>query len=111
MLVGDLAGPLIGAIVFKCSSGRYSSFSRIALWSIPSTYIAVMLFGAALGMTEMYTRGILAAINDIFIAVFCLTAMPRCWSIFLATLITQLWVGGWRLQMRRPALEVCPDAI
>jgi len=87
-----VSGPLIGAAVFSVSRWAYRSFFFVALWTVPSVYVAAALNGIIVGYLDSIARG-----GDMILQTFAVTlvgiSVPSpLWLIYPVAFVTHLWV-------------------
>jgi hypothetical protein len=97
VLVGILVtGPLIGFAVFSLSRWSYRSRLTIVLWTVPSVYLAVALFGVVSGALDGIARGQEIMLEDFFAALFGISIPSPFWLLFPLAFATHLWVSSGR---------------
>jgi len=82
-----IAGPGIGLAIYFLSRWMYSRGKlSLVLWTVVSTYIAVALFGLALGVADAFrpiertTWGVI--VQSVLACVWGLTFLPAFWLLF-----------------------------
>ena len=90
-----IAGSVIGLLVYGASKWSYRSIWAVAVWTVPSVYIATVLFGLVAGFLENSTPARVhePAINVIIMFLLGVYHIPRLWFIvFPLAFVTHLWV-------------------
>jgi hypothetical protein len=97
VVIGILVtGPLIGFAIFSLSRWSYRSRLTIALWTVPSVYLAVALFGVVSGSLDGIARGQEIMLEDFFAALFGISMPSPFWLLIPLAFTTHLWVRSGR---------------
>jgi hypothetical protein len=93
VLVGILVtGPFIGLSVWLISRWAYRSLTLIALWTVPSVYLATAQFGLVTGLLDGISRGREMGLEDFVAALWGISIPSPFWAIHPLAFLTHLWV-------------------
>jgi hypothetical protein len=104
-----VAGPFVGIAVFFGSRWSYSSRSGVALWTIPSVYIAVAMFGLVIGVLDSVMRGTEMIVLTVVSSLWGISIPSPFWLLFPLAFATHLWVRAGR--RGTPCNEAVPGPI
>jgi hypothetical protein len=97
-----VTGPFIGFAIFSLSRWSYRSRLTIALWTVPSVYLAVALFGVVSGSLDGIARGQDIMLEDFFVALVGISIPSPYWLLFPLAFATHLWVRSDRTKTSEP---------
>ena len=95
-------GPIIGVTVYMLSRWSYRTPLSIALWTVPSVYLAVALFGVVSGSLDGIARGQEIMLGDFFGALFGISVPSPFWLLFPLAFATHLWVRSGQTNPPEP---------
>ena len=92
-LIGILVtGPIIGLTVYMIFRRGYRTRLSIALWTIPSLYLAVAFFGIISGSLDGIVRRREMILEDLVAALWGISIPSPFWLLFPLAFVTHLWV-------------------